>query len=155
MEVKKISTYILYINTNSQGLFTLFVISMKYNKKGEDRANDSSHGSKKRSASTTPRTNKEQKETEINPGNKKKGKKYVDRTAYTQETDENGVFPSLLGFAPELQMLWWEYDMDTVIHNYIDDTKFTVCEYMEGKVDAFGIPIIKKEEETGEGADLK
>ena len=51
-------------------------------------------------------------------------------------------------------MLQLEYDMDTVIHSYIDDTKFTVCEYMEGKVDGFGIPIIKKEEETGKGADI-
>ena len=36
---------------------------------------------------------------------KKKEGKDIDRTAFTQEPDENRVFPSLLGFAPELQML--------------------------------------------------
>ena len=59
----------------------------------------------------------------------------------------------MAGFAPKLQMLHWEYDMDTVINNYVDGTTFTVCNYMEGQVDADGIPINKREE-TGKGADI-
>ena len=84
----------------------------------------------------------------MDEGKHKKELKFESRSAYTQETDKNGVFPSLLGFTPELQMLHWEYNMDTVINNHINRTRFTVHEYMEGKVDSDGVPIKKKEEDA-------
>ena len=87
------------------------------------------------------------KSHEKDEGKDKRELKFESRSAYTQETDENGVFPSLLGFAPELQMHCWEYNMNTVIDNHIDGTRFTVCEYMERKVDSDGIPIKNKEED--------
>ena len=54
----------------------------------------------------------------------------------------------MLGFAPEIQLTHWEYNMDTMITNHIDGTKFTVYKYMEGKVDSGSIPIKKKEEDA-------
>ena len=43
--------------------------------------------------------------------------------------------------------------MDTVIHKYLDGTVFTVHDYMEGQLDADGIPF-KKKEDKGKGANL-
>ena len=124
-------------------------------KEGENQSEDISHGSKKRSESNTQTTHKEQVETKTYTDENNKRRKFVNRTDHVREPDKNGVYPSLLGFAPKLQMLWWEYDMDTVIHNYLDDTKFTVCEYMEGKVDLFGLPVKKEDGTEGKGAGLK
>ena len=108
-------------------------------------------GTEKDNQGTNPERKESSKDSntyEMDEGKHKKELKFESRSAYTQETDENGVFPSLLCFAPELQMLHWEYNMDTVIDNHIDGIRFTVHKYMEGKVDSDSIPIKKKEEDA-------
>ena len=48
------------------------------------------------------------------------------------------------GPMPELGIPHWSYTMDTIIHDYLEVTEYTVCDFVEGKVDKNGHPIVKE-----------
>ena len=123
---------------------------MKEDKNVARKMHDILTGTEKDNQGTNPERKESSKDSntyEMDEGKHKKELKFDSRSAYTEETDKNGVFPSLLGFEPELQMLHWEYNMDTLTNNHINGTRFIVCKYMERKIDSDGIPMKKKEED--------
>ena len=121
---------------------------MKEDKNGGKRRHGLFLGTQKENQGTISERKEYSKDSNTSEKNARKEKKelsFDSRSTYTQEAGKNGVFLSLLGLAHGLQLLHWEYNMETVITNHLDRTRFTVCKYMERKVDSDGIPIEKKE----------
>ena len=54
------------------------------------------------------------------------------------------VFESIANPCPELGLPYWDYDLDTVIHDHLEGTKYTVRNRVEGYVDENGHPTGKK-----------
>ena len=45
---------------------------------------------------------------------------------------------------PELCIPHWSYTMDNIIHEYLEGTEYTVCDFVKGKVDENGHPFVKE-----------
>ena len=74
---------------------------------------------------STPNNNKKRSSKNTKPQNN-----------YKEENNSKGsVFKSIDGPCPELGLLYQDYDLDTVIYNHIEGTKYTICKQVEGYVD--------------------
>lgn len=62
----------------------------------------------------------------------------------TDATSTDDKFESIAGPCPELGLPYWDYDLDTVIHDHLEGTKYTVRDRVEGYVDENGHPTGKK-----------
>ena len=68
----------------------------------------------------------EEKSNKNNPKNKKNNKKSKDNLS---------VFKSIAGLCPKLGLPYQDYNLDTVTHNNLEGTTYTVRDLVEGKVD--------------------
>ena len=68
----------------------------------------------------------------------------VKKTKDIKRRRKHSAYESIAGPAPSLGLLYWDYNLDTVINDYLDGTSYTICNLVEGYVDENGHPTGKK-----------
>ena len=100
--------------------------------------------------STTAPTNQHKKHSNkhvvTKPVSKHEENKTIKKTKKTESKDECSVFDPICGPASSLSLPYWDYNLNMVIHNNLEETSYTVCDLVKGYVDKNGHPTGKERE---------